>query len=205
MNDPRTYFAAQTAAYALPNPSPGLIDVLIGQDLNGLSPYAAVLQNPDGSQTVAFKGTTDEPEWIEDAEITPVKTALGTVTEGIWLTYTGLQTQSGVPLSRYGGASVCGHSRGGPLAALWAIQYNSPDYCLFACPRLLGSDALATLHNRVGMAWQMKGDLVPLVFIAYPELPAVTEFPAPSSIFPLDVKGHHVFASYQLGITAFLS
>lgn len=200
--DPRTYFAAQDAAYALPAASPGQIDTILGDDLNGPNPYGIVMQDSAGVQTVAFHGTEDGPEWIEDFDAEPVETVWGTVARGLRLTLTTLRTASGVPLSTYNRARVCGHSRGANLAAAWAVLMSSPEYALFAYPRLCGMNIVARLIPLAGMTYQMNLDLVPLLLPIYPELAQVTHLELPAGIPFLDIAAHHRFATYKAAINA---
>ena len=127
--DPRPFFAAQDAAYALEDPSaplsPQVLDVLVGDDTDGPSKYGVIWQEGDGSITVAFRGTSDKPEWFEDFDVAPVDTPLGKVTKGIWISYGSLRLQSGKPLFPYRNAArVVGHSRGGPMAILWSADFG---------------------------------------------------------------------------------
>ena len=204
--NPADYFPAQEAAYAVKAPMIGalcgalVIDVLLGMDLGGMNPYAVVAQETDGSLIIAFRGTNDNVEWEENFTIAPVPTPFGPVSGGIWLTFSTLKTASGDPLSTYSKARVCGHSRGGPLAILWAIANSSPEYCLFACPRLLGAVAVSMLSGLCGMAYHVDGDIVPDVSPTYPALPAVTRVWA-SGIDPLSVAAHHAFSTYEAALT----
>lgn len=205
--DPTAYFSAQEAAYAVTAPMVGalcgavVIDVLMGMDLGGLNPYAVVCQEADGSLIVAFRGTNDSVEWEEDFAIEPVPTqTYGPVSGGIWLTFNTLKSASGVPLSNYAKARVCGHSRGGPLAALWAIAQVSPEYCLFACPRLFGAQAVSMLSSICGMAYHVDGDIVPDISPTYPSLPVTTRISAPPGTPLLSIAAHHIFSTYEAAI-----
>lgn len=198
--DPRLYFTAQDAAYSLPASAPGVIETFLGDDETGPVPYGVAMD--DG--TVAFRGTTDSVEWVEDFDIEQVNTPLGGVARGIQITFGSLRTVSGASLSNFGDYHVCGHSRGGPLALLWAVQFGSPEYCLFACPKLVQSDVLAKLGKLSGMAWHVDGDVVPDVDPFYPSLPKVTRIPAPARTDPFSLSAHHIFATYKAAITAYL-
>lgn len=209
--DPRQYFPAQEAAYAVTAPMIGalcgavVIDCLLGMDLGGFDVYGVVAQEPDGSLIVAFRGTNDNVEWEEDFSIASVPTPLGLVSGGVWLTFNTLKTASGVPLSVYAQARVCGHSRGGPLAILWAVTFASPEYCLFACPKLVGQTAVGMLSALNGMAWHVDGDIVPDVAPSYPSLPAATRVAAPSGTDLFSIAQHHIFSTYEAAITAYLA
>lgn len=47
-------------------------DILFGADLNGTFGFGFLALCPDGSQVIACRGTDDEQEWIEDAEVVMV-------------------------------------------------------------------------------------------------------------------------------------
>jgi len=192
--DSSAYFPAIQAAYALPGALAGdsLVDTILGMDLDGERPYAAIVSMPDGSQVIGFAGTRTGAEWIEDFEAEQVQTALGGVSYGIWCTYSTLRTASGVRLSTYAKAKVGGHSRGGPLAALWAIDHGSPEWCLFNSPRLLAADTLAKLAAIPGVMNQVIGDLVSLLASFYPAFPFVNKVEAPGIG---DIVYHHKFST----------
>ncbi len=194
MINPRPYFPAILAAYSLPGALAGvsLVDTILGMDLDGERPYGAVIGLPDGSQVIGFAGTRTGPEWVEDFEAEQVQTPLGGVSYGIWCTYSTLRTASGVPLATYAKAKVGGHSRGGPLAALWAVEYGSPEWCVFNSPRLLASDVLSKLACIAGAQQQVIGDLVSLLASFYPGFPFVNKVDAPGLG---DLVYHHSFST----------
>jgi len=159
-----------------------VIDTVLGRDLDGMKPYGAVFLDEDGSLTIGFAGTRTLEEWIEDCEIEPEYTPYGKIAAGIWNTFSSLRTVSGKPLGEYSKARVGGHSRGGLLAALWAIDYGSPEYALFACPKMIGGQAVQLLSSLKGTAFQMAGDVVPhLPLFGYPDLPSVTHILPPKA------------------------
>lgn len=167
-------------------------------------PYGAVWKDEIGQLTVAFAGTRDLPEWIEDFDVRPIETQFGPIANGIWETFKAFRCSSGVQLSTYANARVCGHSRGASLAACWAAQFSSPEYCLFACPRLAGDGVTDRLAKLPGTAWQVIMDLVPLVFDAYPALPSRILIKPAAGIGILDAKAHHIWANYKTAILTHL-
>ena len=118
------YFDPIEAAYAIPGTLPGVpvVDTILGMDLGTEMPYGAVIGAP-GAYRIGLAGTRTPKEWELDFMAWMVATRLGQVADGIWSTYDSFRTASGVPLSTYAGAVVGGHSRGGPLAALWAVDF----------------------------------------------------------------------------------
>lgn len=194
MIDPRPYFPAILAAYALPEAVAGLetVDTILGMDLDGEKPYGAVMAGQDGSLVLGFAGTRTGPEWVEDFEAEQVQTVLGGVAYGIWCTYSTFRTASGRPLSTYAQAKAGGHSRGGPLAALWAIDHGSPEWCVFNSPRLLAADTLSKLSCIPGAQQQVVGDLVSLLASFYPAFPSVNKVTAPGIG---DLVYHHEFST----------
>ena len=198
--NPVPYIAAVNAAYSLPTVGQGVIDVLWGMDDDTLTPYAAVVEGADGSLTIGFAGTRTLVEWLEDIEILADDTPLGHVAGGIWETYSTLKSGSGKPLSDYAKARVGGHSRGGLLAALWAVEYGSPEYCLFACPKLLGQAVIDQLVKLQGVVYAEGGDVVPMLpLFGYPKLPPTTHLLPPGHG---DFAYHHAFATYCASLTA---
>ena len=141
--DPRPFFPAQEAAYALPvsGTASGLVDTLFGDDLDGPTPYGALVTQPDGSLTLAVAGTRDTAEWILDFDFLPLDTPLGFMARGIWATAGTWRWLSGKPLASYSIARVEGHSRGAPLAITLSAMLGIPAI-LYACPKLVSQAVL---------------------------------------------------------------
>ena len=204
MIDPRPLFPAQAAAYALPQPVLGLnvVDVILGDDLTGPVPYGLIVREADGSFTVSIRGTDDTVEWVEDFDVEPVDTSVGTMARGIAVTFGSLRTSSGRPLPAYAPARVQGHSRGAPIALALSAAFGWPAV-LYACPKLVGADVIA--KAKIDTVWHVNGDIVPDVSPTFPGLPNVVRIPPPPGIGLLDVSGHHVFSTYQAAINATLT
>jgi len=198
--NPAPYLSAIAAAYALPAANVHVIDTILGLDMGDrMVPYGAVCLDDTGCLTIGFAGTRTLEEWILDCEIEPDDTPYGEVAAGIWGTYESLRTSSGKSLNEYDWAIVGGHSRGGPLAALWAVEYGSKEYCLFACPKMISDRAINVLKTLKGTAFQMANDVVPhLPLLGYPDLPSVTHILPPK---PGGVVYCHELSTYAASLT----
>jgi hypothetical protein len=197
--DPRAFFPAQEAAYALPvsGMAPGLVDTLFGDDIDGPMPYGALVTQPDGSLTLAIAGTRDAAEWILDFDFFSIDTPLGAMARGIWQTAKSWRWVSGKPLNAYSIARIEGHSRGAPLAITLSAMLSIPAI-LYACPKLVGPDVLA--KAQIAAAYWVDGDIVPLAAPVYPDIPNTVRLSAPSNIPLLSIRDHHIFATYEAAI-----
>jgi hypothetical protein len=197
--DPRPFFPAQEAAYALPvaGTVSGLVDTLFGDDIDGPMPYGALVSQPDGTLTLAITGTRDAAEWILDFDFFQIDTPLGAMARGIWQTAKSWRWLSGKPINTYSISRVTGHSRGGPLAITLSVMLSIPAI-LYACPKLVGADVLS--KAQIAAAYWVDGDIVPLAAPMYPDIPQTIHLPAPSDVPILSVRLHHIFANYEAAI-----
>jgi hypothetical protein len=132
--------------------------------------YGLVLQAPDGDVVVAIRGTDGVMEWIHDAEFASVKFPFakdaGRTDDGFTAIYESLQVSpkgSGARLASIlkmlpyklpvGHITICGHSLGGALATLLAIDlaeniHIAPSVFTFASPRV-GDVAFVGAYNQI--------------------------------------------------------
>lgn len=195
MTDPRTLFSSLTAAYAYPVVTPGvqIVDVLRGEDLNGIVPQGIVT-----SDCVAFHGTWDFEELVQNLAAWPS----GDLAEGVEISWGSLVTQSGVPLSTYSDRPVIGHSRGADMAAKWSEQFTVP-FQLFAYPRLCGSAITRALDSLAGIIWRMDLDPVAAIETGWPQAPQDKVTWLKSACLSFDPIYYHRWTTYQEAIAAF--
>jgi hypothetical protein len=197
--DPRQYFAAQAAAYNLPNLPARLtvIDVLTACDIDGSTvPYAIVVKEADGTIRLVFHGTRDWQEIVADIDAVPD----GDCSAGVAGRFKTLAAQSGAALSTYAGAKVGGHSLGADLAVKWIQAYGASEYCLFAYPCLCEQAVLDALTPIPGIICEVRGDPIAMLVTGYSRPSNVTRFKAPR--FDLDPLYYHELTTYEAAIGA---
>jgi hypothetical protein len=197
--DPRAYFPAQEAAYALPasGTASGLVDTLFGNDIDGPMPYGALLDQHDLGLTLGIAGTRDTEEWVLDFDFFSIDTPLGAMARGIWATAGTWRWLSGKPLNSYPIKRIVCHSRGGPLGITLSAMLGVPVIC-FACPKLVSQAVLD--KAQIAAAYWVDGDIVPLAAPMYPDIPQTIRLSAPSSVPLLSIRDHHIFSTYEAAI-----
>lgn len=196
--DPSIYIKVIQLAYV--GTSLNVVDAFMGMDVDGMKPYAVVMNHPDVGDIVAFRGTMNFIELLEDVDIIPAITVPGQMTQGVAITYNSLVTASGVPLETYSEAKVTGHSRGANLAAAWAAQYKSPEYCLFAYPRLCGEKIIQGLRTLPGNIFHMYGDPVAGLLTLWPSAPIEKQIMLKATSKSLDPLHYHALSTYEAAL-----
>ena len=116
-----------------------LRNVIFGQDMDGVRPFGIVIESPQ-SLVVAFRGTEAWSEWYQDAEIVlkPYNGAKGRVHGGFYDLYNSLidqnESQDWKKDLQY--AYITGHSLGGSLATLLALELKNYNLVTFGSPKV---------------------------------------------------------------------
>jgi Lipase (class 3) len=165
----QTSFAVLTSLYA--NDLATEINVLRGNDIVSIG---LVLQSPAGDAVIAVRGTEGIYEWVHDASFFPVPcpflSGAGRTEDGFTTMYMSMSTAStakppscvaalaALPWKiRITSLTICGHSLGGALATLLALDvaahandpiFKNPTVYTYASPRTGDSD-FANLYNHI--------------------------------------------------------
>jgi pimeloyl-ACP methyl ester carboxylesterase len=133
--------------------------------------FGLVMQAPDGGVVIAIRGTDDVPEWVHDAEFLrvtcPVLAGAGETDDGFTAVYQSLrvgadpasttvtQALQGLKFPRaVTSLTICGHSLGGALVTLLALDvaahtaYKTPVVYTYASPRT-GDQQFVDTYNPV--------------------------------------------------------
>jgi Lipase (class 3) len=138
---------------------------------NQIVSFGFVAQDPDGNVVVAIRGTEGIFEWLQDALFLAVKcpflAGAGQTEDGFTAVYLSLRSAvgaTGVPLVQalanlsyprpVASLTICGHSLGGALATLLALdvaangKFLQPTVYTYASPRT-GNPSFADTYNQV--------------------------------------------------------
>ena len=138
---------------------------------NQIVSFGFVAQDPTGNVVVAIRGTEGIYEWLQDAQFLAVKcpflAGAGLTEDGFTAVYGSLKTASGPTGVRLADAlanlpypktasslTICGHSLGGALATLLALdiagnsKFLPPTVYTYASPRT-GDPSFADTYNQV--------------------------------------------------------
>jgi hypothetical protein len=169
-----------------------VIQAILGNDLaTNMNPgrghrivsFGFILQAPNGDVVIALRGTAGIWEWIHDCEFLPVNcpflAGAGRTDDGFTAIYKSLcvatsgrivDVLAALPFNHAGNSlTICGHSLGGALATLLALDlaantnFKNPTVYTYASPRT-GDPLFASTYNQaVPNTWRIANrvDLVP--------------------------------------------
>jgi hypothetical protein len=170
------------------NPARGTQRVIIG----------LILQAASGDAVVAFRGTEGIKEWVQDAEFRDcsfedVVSASGRTEDGFTAMYKSMTIGNGTNVPVASGLSaalkqpvasltICGHSLGGALASLFALDvaahaaaapFNDPVVYTYASPRTGNTDFATKYSQSISTTYRYVDnvDLVPKLPAPVPTLP----------------------------------
>jgi len=138
---------------------------------NDVVSFGFIAQDPAGNVVVAIRGTEGIYEWLQDASFLSIKcpflAGAGQTEDGFTAVYSSLQSAAGptgVPLVKAlaglpypktpTSLTICGHSLGGALAKLLALdvaanaKFLQPTVYTYASPRA-GNDSFVDTYNQV--------------------------------------------------------
>lgn len=157
-----------------------LVSVVYGTDFKGMFgqetvPYGTISRDASGKVYIAFRGTDDAKEWLEDGWAFPEVTTLFPVTvkthKGFTDVFQTLVSGDSKPLSRalaenaQTALTVTGHSLGGALAYLLGASLGNMCSYLetFEAPRVGNAAFCAWMDSRCPSHYRdvIVGDLVP--------------------------------------------
>jgi hypothetical protein len=188
-----------------------------------------ILQSPSGDVVIAIRGTEGIMEWIQDAQFLPVKypfvAAAGNTDDGFTAMYGSLTVAdsaqsskvtpvlSTLPFSKPPvSLTICGHSLGGALATLLALdvaantKFPTPIVYTYASPRV-GDPTFVNLYDHVvpnTFRIANRVDLVPKLPLPplYDHVSGLVELNPiqlglpPKVLIKLDIQCEHVLNSY---------
>jgi len=195
---------------------------------NQIVSFGFVLQAPNNDVVVAVRGTDGIWEWIHDAEFLAVKcpflAGAGNTDDGFTAIYNSLRVGDAASSTQVADAlaalpfnhatnslTICGHSLGGALATLLALDvaantnFKNPTIYTYASPRT-GDPAFVSTYNQVvpnTFRVANRVDLVPKLplpplyehVLGLYELSSVTVIP-PKLLVKLDLACEHHLTSY---------
>ena len=195
---------------------------------NQIVSFGFVLQAPNNDVVVAIRGTDGIWEWIHDAEFLAVKcpflAGAGNSDDGFTAIYNSLRVGDAASSTQVADAlaalpfnqatnslTICGHSLGGALATLLALDvaantnFKNPTIYTYASPRT-GDPAFVSTYNQVvpnTFRVANRVDLVPKLplpplyehVLGLYELSSVTVIP-PKLLVKLDLACEHHLTSY---------
>jgi hypothetical protein len=171
--------AGQTipAIYDLNNVGYKVVSTIVGNDLatnmkpgrgNQIVSFGFILQAPNNDVVIAIRGTEGIWEWIHDCEFLPVKcpflAGAGRTDDGFSAIYNSLRVAAtsarvadalaALPFDQAANSlTICGHSLGGALATLLALDvsantnFKNPTVYTYASPRT-GDSSFVNMYNQ---------------------------------------------------------
>ena len=169
-----------------------VVNVILGNDLatnmnpergNRIVSFGFILQTPNGDVVIALRGTAGIWEWIHDCEYHPVScpflVGAGRTDDGFTAIYKSLcvatagrvlDVLAALPFNHASNSlTICGHSLGGALATLLALDvaantnFKNPTVYTYASPRTGDPLFASTYDQAVPNTWRIANrvDLVP--------------------------------------------